>query len=202
MSLPLLFNIGSADTQIEVGSPITDAPRGGVLTIENEIITFQSADSSRFYGCTRGVQGTTAVSHLKDKGVTFRVNPSPTVPVSGEGVLIFKNVSADLGSVGAATPATTIFTPVTSGIYLLSFYGITTVNGSETAPNLYLAWTDEGGIQKYFYYAGNLDPVHSDGANQVTIPVYAVAGQPIWMATSAGGYVTTRWNFYFHVTKA
>ena len=116
------------------------------------------------------------------------------------GRLSFTNVSADIGTVGAATAASTIATPTISGMYLLSFYGITTVNGSEAVPNLYLAWTDEVGVEKYFYFAGNLDPVHSNGANQVAIPIYAMAGTPVWMATSGGGYVTTRWSFYFNVT--
>lgn len=201
MSFPLLQNILSTDTTIAVGSPITDAPRGGSITIENEVITFQSADSNRFYGCVRGAQGTTAVAHVKNKGVTVTITPSVTDPLSGKGVLMFKNVSADLGSVGAVTGPTTILVAPVSGLYMLSFYGITTVNGSEAIPNLYLAWTDEVGIEKNFTFAGNLDPVHSDQANQLTIPIYAMAGTPIWMATSGGGYVTTRWSFYFHVAK-
>jgi hypothetical protein len=112
----------------------------------------------------------------------------------------FTNVSADIGTVGAATTESTIFTPVVSGMYLYSFYGITTVNGSEAAPNLYLAWTDEVGAEKNYTFAGNLDPVHSDGANQLSIPIYAMAGTPIWMATAQGAYLTTRWSFYFNVT--
>lgn len=118
-----------------------------------------------------------------------------------KGALSLTGVSTDLGTVGAATPATTIFTPDISGLYLFSFYGITTVNGSEAIPNLYLAWTDEVGIEKSFTFAGNLDPVHSDQANQQTVPIYAVAGTPIWFATAGGGYVTTRWSFYFSVTQ-
>ena len=113
--------------------------------------------------------------------------------------LSFTNVAADIGTT-SATAATTVFTPLVTGMYLYSFYGITTVNGSETAPNLYLAWTDEGGLQKNFTFAGNLDPVHSDGANQLSIPIHALAGTPIWMYTAQGAYVTTRWNFYFTVT--
>jgi len=121
-----------------------------------------------------------------------------------KGSLSFTNISADIGTVGAATPASTIFTPTVSGLYLLSFYGIATTppSGADAAPNLYMKWTDEHGTQAYFNFAGNLDPVYSDGANQVTIPIYATAGTPIWMATSAGNYSgTIRWSFYFSVTQ-
>lgn len=118
------------------------------------------------------------------------------------GTLSFTNVSADIGTVGAATAASTIFTPTVTGMYLLSFYGIPTAagTGGDAAPNLYMKWTDTVGVNTYFNFAGNLDPVYSNGANQVSIPIYAVAGNPIFMATSAGVYGTLRWSFYFTVT--
>lgn len=71
MSLPLLTNISSSATEIEVGSAITNVSGGGIIQIESEFVGFSSADSSRFYGCTRGVAGSTAVAHIKDKGVTL-----------------------------------------------------------------------------------------------------------------------------------
>lgn len=117
--------------------------------------------------------------------------------------LDFLNVSADIGGV-SPLPSTTIFTPTVSGMYLLSFYGLATVSpsGADAAPNLYMSWTDERGAQTYFNFAGNLDMVFSDGPNSVTIPIYAVAGKPIWMRTSAGNYSgTVRWNFHFSVTN-
>ena len=121
-----------------------------------------------------------------------------------KGSLTFTDIHADIGTVGAATPQSTIFTPTVTGMYLLSFYGLATVSpsGADAAPNLYMKWTDERGLQTYFNFAGNLDQTFSDGPNSVSIPIYAVAGQPIWMATSAGNYTgTVRWNFHFSVTQ-
>ena len=132
---------------------------------------------------------------------------SSSVDLSGTSVkvgsLSFTNNHADIGTVGAATPASTICVAPVSGMYLLSFYGIATTppSGADAAPNLYMKWTDEHGLQASFAFAGTLDMTYTDGANQLTIPIYAVAGSPIWMATSAGNYSgTIRWSFYFTVT--
>ena len=109
----------------------------------------------------------------------------------------FTNVSADIGT-------TTVYIPSVSGMYLYSFYGTTTVNaGSQfsESPNLYLRWTDEGGAQANFTYAGNLDGIHSDGANQLSIPIWAMAGTPITFNTASGNYATARWSFHLTVTQ-
>lgn len=114
-----------------------------------------------------------------------------------KGSLSFTDVHADI-------TATTVFTPTVSGLYLYSFYGLATTppSGADAAPNLYLSWTDEHGTQTYFNFAGNLDPVYTDGPNSVTIPIYAVAGTPITFRTTAGNYSgTIRWSFYFSVTQ-
>lgn len=119
------------------------------------------------------------------------------------GTLTFTNVSADIGTT-SATAGTTVFTPSVTGLYLYSFYGIPTTNAGSSfgdGPNLYMAWTDEVGVEKFFTFAGNLDGIHSDGANQVSFPIHAMAGTPIWMYTAAGTYTTARWNFYFTVTQ-
>ena len=205
MSLPLLDNIGAADTTISVGSAITDSPDGGVLTIESEIINYQSADSSRFYGCVRGAQGTTAATHAKDKGVTYTPKSSVTNPIIGKGQLSFQNISADLGTT-SPTPETTIFTPEKSGMYLVSFYGLVTadIGGSDSVPNIYVSWTDERGGQTIFTppFGGTFDPTYTDGPNSATFPIYAVAGTPIWFRATGGVYATSlRLSFYFTVTK-
>ena len=128
-------------------------------------------------------------------GVSSQGMPGVLIPgVSTElGALNYANVSADI-------PATTIFTPTVTGMYLYSFYGTTTVNGSGTAPNVYLRWTDEGGPQAYFQYAGNLDHIHNDGANQISVPIWAIAGTPITFSALQGDYTTTRWAFHVTVT--
>lgn len=195
MSVSLAIQIGTTDTTITVEGQIADASGPGVLTIGTEQVSYVGNSVNQFFGCVRGYNSTTPAQHLIGTPISY-------VPNSVSGSLTFTNVAADIGSVSAATAESTIFTPSVSGLYLLSFYGITTVDGSETAPNLYMAWTDPVGVEKSFAFAGTLDPVHSDQANQLTIPVYAMAGTPIWMATSAGGYVTTRWSFYFKVTPA
>lgn len=146
---------------------------------------------------TATTQGPTALT-----GASALPPPSSS-PIRTVGSLDFLNVHADIGTT-SPSPATTVFTPLVSGMYLFSFYGLATVSpsGADAAPNLYMHWTDERGAQTYFNFAGNLDPVFSDGPNNVTIPIYAVAGQPIWMHTAAGNYTgTIRWNFHFSVTS-
>lgn len=131
------------------------------------------------------------------------VPPSVSTPVRTVGVLDFTGVHADLGTT-TPTPATTVAVIPKTGMYLYSFYGLATTSpsGGDAAPNLYLAWTDERGVQKYFNFAGNLDQVYSDGPNSVTLPIYAMAGTPVWMYTSAGVYSgTVRWSFHFSVTS-
>jgi hypothetical protein len=144
-----------------------------------------------------------AVNQLEyDSGAEVWLPAAPVAPPfvptgTTVGSLSFTNVSADIN-------ATTVFTPTVSGMYLYSFYGIPTVNaGSQygDGPNLYLRWTDEGGAQAYFQFAGNLDGIHSDGANQAALPIWAVAGQPITFNTASGNYATARWNFHLTVTK-
>lgn len=220
-TLPLAVSVSTTSTTISVIGTIQNCSGPGVITIGSEDISYVGCSDSQFLGCVRGVNATTPAVHNRYAEVTYAQDPVVTLPIAQSGVtptlspandpvgtsgsLSFTEVSADIGTVGAATAESTILVPSVSGLYLLSFYGIATspVGGSDAAPNLYLAWSDEVGVQKYFYFAGNLDPVYSNGANQVTIPVYAVAGKPIWMATAAGVYSTSlRFSFYFSAAKA
>ena len=119
------------------------------------------------------------------------------------GFLTFTDIHADIGTT-SPTEATIIATPAESGLFMLSFYGTTTVaaSGADAAPNLYMAWTDDGGVQKYFNFAGNLDITHSDGPNNVALPIYCLAHTPVWMYTAGGNYTgTARWSFRFAVKK-
>jgi hypothetical protein len=219
-TLPLAVSISSTDVTISVIGTIQNCSGPGVITIGSEDISYTGCSDSQFLECVRGANATTPAAHSRYAEVTYVQDPVVTLPIAQSGVtpvlspandtvgvsgkLSFTNVSADIGLVSAATNESTILVPSVSGMYLLSFYGIATspVGGSDAAPNLYLAWSDEKGVQKYFYFAGNLDPVYSNGANQVTIPVYAVAGKPIWMATASGVYSTSlRFSFYFAATK-
>lgn len=125
------------------------------------------------------------------------ISTTPSTVVNTEGALNFTNVSADIGW-------TPVFTPTVTGMYLYSFYGTTRVNAGtqySESPNLYLRWTDEQGSQRYYQFAGGLDGIRSDGANQVSIPVWAVAGSAIDFSTSAGNYATARWDFHLTVAK-
>jgi hypothetical protein len=215
-SLPLATPISATDTTITVIGTIQNATGPGTITIESETITFLGCSADQFLSCTRG----TAVPHARGVAVIYTQDPVVTLPIAQvdvtpvvtpvntnhglDGTLSFTGVHADIGTT-SATPATTIFTPAVSGLYLLSFYGLATTapTGADAAPNLYLAWTDEHGTQKYFNFAGNLDQTYTDGPNSVTIPVYAVKGTPIWMYTTSGNYSSTvRWSFYFKVTPA
>jgi hypothetical protein len=219
-TLPLAVSVNTTATTISVIGTIQNCDSPGVITIDSEGISFTGCSDSQFLGCVRGANASTPAAHYRYAEVAYTQNPVVTLPIAQTGVtpilspanntvgtygkLSFTNVSADIGLVSAATNESTILVPSETGMYLLSFYGIATspVGGSDAAPNLYMAWSDEKGIQKYFNFAGNLDPVYSNGANQVTIPVYAVAGKPIWMATAAGVYSTSlRFSFYFTASK-
>jgi hypothetical protein len=220
-TLPLAVSVNTTATTISVIGTIQNCDSPGVITIGSEDISYTGCSDTQFLGCVRGANATTPAAHYRYAEVTYTQNPVVTLPIAQSGVtpvltpatvpvgtsgkLEFTNVSADIGLATAATDASTILVPSTSGLYLLSFYGIATspAAGGDAAPNLYMGWTDEKGTQKYFYFAGNLDPVYSNGANQVTIPVYAMAGKPIWMGTAAGIYATSlRFSFYFSATKA
>jgi len=219
-TLPLAVSVDVLKEVISVIGTIQNCDSPGIITIGSEDISFTGCSEDQFVGCVRGANATTPAAHNKYAEVTYTQNPVVTLPIAQSGVtpvlspvtahvgtsgsLSFTNVSADIGLASAATDASTILVPSVSGLYLLSFYGIATspIGGSDAAPNLYMGWTDEKGTIRYFYYAGNLDPVYSNGANQVTIPVYAVAGKPIWMGTAAGVYSTSlRFSFYFTASK-
>jgi len=221
-TLPLAVSVDALKEVISVIGTIQNCDSPGVITIDSEDISYTGCSDTQFVGCVRGANATTPAAHYRYAEVTYTQNPVVTLPIAQSGVtpvlpvpnanesvgtsgsLSFTNVSADIGLASAATNESTILVPSVTGLYLLSFYGIATspVGGSDAAPNLYMGWTDEKGTQKYFYYAGNLDPVYSNGANQVIFPVYAVAGKPIWMGTAAGVYTTSlRFSFYFAATK-
>jgi hypothetical protein len=222
-TLPLAVSVDALKDVISVIGTIQNCDSPGVITIGSEDISFTGCSNDQFVGCARGANATTPAAHARYAEVTYTQNPVVTLPIAQSGVtpvlpipnanvttgtsgkLSFVGIGTDIGLVGAATDESTILVPSETGMYLLSFYGIATspAGGSDAAPNLYLAWSDEKGVQKYFYFAGNLDPVYSNGANQVTIPVYAVAGKPIWMATASGVYSTSlRFSFYFTAKKA
>ena len=56
--------INISDTTIPVISTNGFIANNGRLTIDSEKIEYQYKDTTNFYGCIRGVEGTTAVSHI------------------------------------------------------------------------------------------------------------------------------------------
>lgn len=113
-----------------------------------------------------------------------------TVELSGTAVRL---AELNLTNVHADISTTAIFTPTVTGLYTVSFYGTVTTDGTnaDAAPNLYIRWTDDGGAEAFFTFAGNMPLIHSAEAAQVTMPVYAIAGTPITFNTSAGNYTST-----------
>lgn len=63
--------IGATDTSITVDSTSGFAPKGRFI-IDSEVISYSTATSTAFTGCTRGIEGTTAAAHLDDATVTNR----------------------------------------------------------------------------------------------------------------------------------
>jgi hypothetical protein len=147
---------------------------------------------------------------LVDVAITSGHNADTNTVVSATPMTGGSDVRPPLTEVFSATdvhadiPSTIIATPMETGLYQVSFYGLaaTAPSGADAAPNLYISWTDEKGTQTYFNFAGNLDQTYTDGPNSVTMPVYAKAGTPITFRTSAGVYSgSVRWSFYFAVRK-
>ena len=62
--------IAATDTTIPVASTAGMITNEGRITIGNEKILYSYVDTTHFYGCQRGVEGTTAVNHLNSTAVT------------------------------------------------------------------------------------------------------------------------------------
>ena len=66
----LTSGIGSTDTTIPVTSTAGFMHNFGKLTIGTEVIMYEYVDATHFYGCVRGDEMSTAVSHLSSANVT------------------------------------------------------------------------------------------------------------------------------------
>lgn len=109
MSVPnmqLYKAIGSTDTTITVINPPNLSPsQPGVIQIESEQIHYQSCDTNNFFGCTRGFNSTSAVSHAAGVTVTFVSTDNPigegnlqtSAPLTGSGTNVLVGASVTLG---------------------------------------------------------------------------------------------------------
>jgi len=63
-------------TDIIQGIDVSSYPTSGTLLIDSEEISYSglNVNSQQFTGCTRGVNGTTAASHLRYSAITYLVN--------------------------------------------------------------------------------------------------------------------------------
>ena len=68
-STTLTGNINSSVTTIPVTSAASFIATGGRLTIGTEKILYEYKDMTNFYGCVRGVEGTTAATHSTNDAV-------------------------------------------------------------------------------------------------------------------------------------
>ena len=192
MSLPLLTNIDAVQTTIEVGSAITDSPNGGTLVIESELITYKSADSSRFYGCVRGDMGSTAVAHVKDIGVTY--TPFPSGLLRSAQVIDYKFLkqATDISTYQ------TLLTVPTSGLYRINVYRVVTADatGTDAPGDVIVGWTDESGPQALAFGAGISSTAGSFSG--LSMVVSAVSGTPIKFYTNGtfGPWATLLTNIY------
>ncbi len=110
-------NITATDTTITVDST-SNFPKRGRIIIENEVIEYTDTNSTQFLNCTRGVEGTDAVSHSDGKTVTERdiwvhssvryLRQEPTIYNTG-------TVSATNGSATITGSGTTWSSNVISG---------------------------------------------------------------------------------------
>jgi len=71
---PITTSLTSAidvdDTTIPVASTAGYIVNNGRITIDNEVIKYQYVDATNFYGCERGLEMTTAASHVISSTVT------------------------------------------------------------------------------------------------------------------------------------
>lgn len=63
--------ISATDATITVDSTSGFAPKGRFI-VDSEVISYSAATATAFTGCTRGIEGTTAASHLDNAVVTSR----------------------------------------------------------------------------------------------------------------------------------
>ena len=68
LSTVLTATAGAADTTLTVNST-TGFESRGIITIENEVITYTGKTATTFTGCSRGAGGTTAAAHVSGKTV-------------------------------------------------------------------------------------------------------------------------------------
>lgn len=70
-SATLSVSCGSASTTVRVGST-SDYPTNGRVKIESELISYTNTTATKFTGCSRGLENSTAVSHAAATTVTER----------------------------------------------------------------------------------------------------------------------------------
>ncbi len=79
MSARLRLNIDDTQTTIDILDTSNFPVNGGVIQIEDEKISYESATSQGVVGCTRGFDGTSADSHLAGLEVTLLTEPMSQV---------------------------------------------------------------------------------------------------------------------------
>lgn len=92
-STTLSNNINAGVTTINVSST-SGYPASGRIKIDNELIDYTGTTGTSFTGCSRGVGGTTAVSH-KNGTLVYSQNTSAFTLTSGEASTITWTYSAD-----------------------------------------------------------------------------------------------------------
>lgn len=113
--------------------------------------------------------------------------------------------------------ATTLFIPSTSGVYRISSYSSYSAGdgATDTAASLAFNWTDIFGAQTSTNTGAGIvvttwsstiasstnPPTAGDHPNSLSIPIQAVAGQPIQYTVSGGTYATAAYYLYIVVEK-
>jgi len=67
--------VASADTTINIISPVVLSVNGGIITIDSENIQYGAATPNQLLTCTRGVNGTAAAAHSVGALITWLEGP-------------------------------------------------------------------------------------------------------------------------------
>ena len=116
MSATLRLNIDDTQTTIDILDTSNFPVDGGVVQIEDEIISYTRATSQGITGCTRGYDSTSADSHLAQLEVSLL-----TTPLATESPLEFSAVGAPTDNLTGVkiAPKGTRYTNTTTGdVYL------------------------------------------------------------------------------------
>ena len=179
---------GSADTVLNLQDTSLMPVNGGIVQIDSEDIQYTTATDRQLIGCTRGVAGTSAASHLVAATVTLIEGPN-LIPVTGINVSPVSPMSTDDHTTREVTlfiAADPTSVPTFDKVDQNTVWYVT-MDGSGTNQ----AWTLPSPSQLGLVHRLNIVFNRTAGANTLTVNSVVItpgAGQLfMWVPTSSAG---------------